>query len=250
YDRYGQTDNTHPYSRGHHGFRHFHDNFYFDESFFHFPFNNKGGRDFADSKYTLHFNQYVNEVVPDSFKRPYLIKITSDWCFSCIHIEPVWKETVQELETLGIGIGVVDVGYERRLANHLGAHQTPSILGVVNGKVAFFHYAVVKGHLMQFVEDLLPQRLVEKVTDKNNQEFLKSWHDLNKPHVLLFDQVPSVPLLYKLTAFAYKDYVQFGYVDQGLSETAELLRRFNINTYAPTMLVFKEDVEKPADIIQ
>uniref|UniRef100_A0A9J8CXK9 DnaJ homolog subfamily C member 16 n=2 Tax=Cyprinus carpio TaxID=7962 RepID=A0A9J8CXK9_CYPCA len=250
YDRYGQTDNTHPYGRGHHGFRHFHDNFYFDESFFHFPFNNKGGRDFADSKYTLHFNQYISEVVPDSFKRPYLIKITSDWCFSCIHIEPVWKETVQELETLGIGIGVVDVGYERRLANHLGAHQTPSFLGVVNGKVAFFHYAVVKGHLMQFVEDLLPQRLVEKVTDKNNQEFLKSWHELNKPHVLLFDQVPSVPLLYKLTAFAYKDYVQFGYVDQGLSETADLLRKFNINTYAPTMLVFKEDVEKPADIIQ
>uniref|UniRef100_A0A8C2E1F6 DnaJ homolog subfamily C member 16 n=1 Tax=Cyprinus carpio TaxID=7962 RepID=A0A8C2E1F6_CYPCA len=247
YDRYGQTDNTHPYGRGHHGFRH---NFYFDETFFHFPFNNKGGRDFANSKYTLHFSQYVNEVVPDSFKRPYLIKITSDWCFSCIHIEPVWKETVQELETLGIGIGVVDVGYERRLANNLGAHQTPSILGVVNGKVSFFHYAVVKGHLMQFIEDLLPQRLVEKVTDKNNQEFLKSWHKLNKPHVLLFDQVPSVPLLYKLTAFAYKDYVQFGYVDQGLSETADLLRKFNLNTYAPTMLVFKEDVEKPADIIQ
>lgn len=60
---------------------------------------------------------------------------------------------------------MVDVGYERRLANHLGAHQTPSILGVVNGKVAFFHYAVVKGHLMQFIEDLLPQRLVEKVSE-------------------------------------------------------------------------------------
>lgn len=69
--------------------------------------------------------------------------------------------------SLGIGIGVVDVGYERRLANHLGAHQTPSILGVVNGKVAFFHYAVVKGHLMQFVEDLLPQRLVEKVNEQH-----------------------------------------------------------------------------------
>ncbi|TRY71332.1 hypothetical protein DNTS_016572 [Danionella cerebrum] len=247
FDRYGQTDNVHPYS---HGFRHFHNNFYFDETFFHFAFNNKQGRDTADSKYMLHFNQYVNEVVPDSFKKPYLIKITSDWCLSCIHIEPVWKETVQELEVLGIGIGVVDVGNERHLANHLGAHQTPSILGVINGKVSFFHYAVVKGHLMQFVEDLLPQRLIEKVTDKNNQEFLKNWHEINKPRILLFDQVPSVPLLYKLSAFAYKDYVEFGYVDQGLSETVELLRKFNLNTYAPTMLVFKEDVEKPADIIQ
>uniref|UniRef100_A0A674CFD9 DnaJ homolog subfamily C member 16 n=1 Tax=Salmo trutta TaxID=8032 RepID=A0A674CFD9_SALTR len=248
YDRYGQTDDTQPYGHGHYG--HGHDQFYFDESFFHFPFSSKGSQEFADSKYALHFNQYVNDVVPDSFKRPYLIKITSDWCFSCIHIEPVWKEVVLELEALGVGIGVVDVGYERRLANHLGAHRTPSILGVINGKVTFFHYAVVKEHLRQFVEDLLPQRLVEKVTDRNDLQFLNSWHEQNKPHVLLFDQVPVVPLLYKLTAFAYKAYVQFGYVDQGLSDTANLLKQFNINTYAPTMLVFKESVDKPADIIQ
>ncbi|XP_067096539.1 dnaJ homolog subfamily C member 16 [Osmerus mordax] len=247
YDRYGQTDDTQPYGHGHYGNRP--DHFYFDENFFNFPFN-KGSRDFADSKYALHFNQYVNDVVPNSYQRPYLIKITSDWCFSCIHIEPVWKEVVQELETLGVGIGVVDVGYERRLANHLGAHRTPSILGLINGKVTFFHYAVAKEHLRQFVEDLLPQRLVEKVTDRNDLQFLNSWHELNKPHVLLFDQVPVVPLLYKLTAFAYKDYMQFGYVDQGLSETANLLKQFNINTYAPTILVFKESTDKPADIIQ
>ncbi|MCJ8741975.1 hypothetical protein PDJAM_G00076780 [Pangasius djambal] len=247
YDRHKQT-NSQPY--GPRGFRNFHDNFYFDESFFSFPFNSKGSRDATDSKYTLHYNQYVNEVVSDSFKRPYLIKITSDWCFSCVHMDPVWREAVQELEPLGVGIGVVDVGYERRLANHLGAHRTPSILGVINGKVTFFNYALAKEHLMQFVEDLLPQRLVEKVTDRNDRDFLKSWYDVNKPHVLLFDQVPAVPLLYKLTAFAYKDYVQFGYVDQGLSETANLLKQYNINTYAPTMLVFKENTDKPADIIQ
>nr|XP_057941281.1 dnaJ homolog subfamily C member 16-like isoform X1 [Doryrhamphus excisus]XP_057941282.1 dnaJ homolog subfamily C member 16-like isoform X1 [Doryrhamphus excisus] len=243
YDHYGRTDDTQPYSRYGH-------NFNFEESFFNFPFNNKNQREFSDGKYMLHFNQYVSDVVPDSFRRPYLIKITSDWCFSCIHIEPVWKEVVQEMEMLGVGIGVVDVGYERRLANHLGAHRTPSILGVINGKVTFFHYAVAKEHLRQFVEDLLPQRLVEWVSDKNDQQFLNNWHQLNKPHVLLFDQVSVVPLLYKLTAFAYKDYLQFGYVDQGLSETANLQRQFNINTYAPTMLVFKENTDKPADIIQ
>ncbi|XP_034028972.1 dnaJ homolog subfamily C member 16 [Thalassophryne amazonica] len=248
YDRYGQTDDTQPYGSGRYG--HPHNSFYFDETFFNFPFNSKNSRDFADSKYTLQFNQYVNDVVPESYKRPYLIKITSDWCFSCIHIEPVWKEVVQEMETLGVGIGVVDVGYERRLANHLGAHRTPSILGVINGKVTFFHYAVAKEHLRQFVEELLPQRLVERVTDKNGMQFLNSWQELNKPHVLLFDQLPVVPLIYKLAAFAYKDYLQFGYVDQGLSETASLQKLFNINTYAPTMLVFKENTDKPADIIQ
>lgn len=40
--------------------------------------------------------------------------------------------------------------------------------------------------------------LLFQVTDKNNVQFLNSWHELNKPHVLLFDQVPVVPLLYKV----------------------------------------------------
>ncbi|KAG7477675.1 hypothetical protein MATL_G00072190 [Megalops atlanticus] len=247
YDRHGWMDEGATREQPQHGFRHFHDSFYFDESFFHFP---RASRDFADSKYMLRYAEYVRDIIPDSFKRPYLIKITSDWCFTCVHIELAWREAVQELEALGVGIGVVDIGEERRLANQLGAHRTPSILGLINGKVTFFHYAVVKEHLRQFVEDLLPQRLVEKVTDRNYQDFLNSWYEENKPHVLLFDQVPAVPLLYRLAAFAYKDYVRFGYVDQGLTETADLQQQFNINTYAPTMLLFKENTEKPADIIQ
>ncbi|KAJ8260294.1 hypothetical protein GJAV_G00179320 [Gymnothorax javanicus] len=247
YDQYGQTDENRQHGHQHPGFRHFRDGFYFDESFFHFP---RASRDAADNKYMLHYTQYMSDIIPDSFKKPYLIKITSDWCFTCIHIEPVWKEAVQELEGLGVGIGVVDVGYERRLANQLGAHRTPSILGLINGKVTFFHYSISKEHLRQFVEDLLPQRLVEKVTDRNYLDFLNGWHEENKPHVLLFDQVPAVPLLYKLAAFSHKDYVRFGYVDQGLTETAKLLQQFNINTYAPTMLLFKENTDKPADVIQ
>ncbi|RXN35407.1 dnaJ -like protein [Labeo rohita] len=247
YDRFGQMDENQNFARAPQGFRHYHDSFYFDESFFHFP---RTSRDFTDSKHLLHYNQYMNEVLPDSFKRPYLIKITSEWCFTCIHIEPIWKDTVLELEPLGIGIGVVDIGYERQLANHLGAHRTPSILGLINGKVTFFHYAVVREHLRQFVESLLPQKLVEKVTDSSYLEYLNSWHEENKPRVLMFDVASNIPLLYKLTAFAYKDYVRFGYVDMGLTETSEVVQRFNINTYAPTMLLFKENTDKPADVIQ
>ncbi|XP_063072241.1 dnaJ homolog subfamily C member 16-like isoform X2 [Engraulis encrasicolus] len=251
FDRFGQMDEQQQHhhgngpAQGFHGFQH--GSFFFDDSFFHFS---RSGRDFADSKYMLHFAQYNNEVLPDSFKRPYLIKVTSEWCFTCIHIEPVWKEAVNELEALGVGIGVVDIGYERRLANQLGAHRTPSILGVINGRVAVFHSAVVREHLRTFIENLLPQRQVEKVTDSNYASFLSSWPEENKPAVLLFDQMPDVPLLFKLTAFAYKDYVRFGYVDQGLTDTAEVQSQFNINTYAPTMLLFKENTQKPADVIQ
>ncbi|CAH7442798.1 dnaJ homolog subfamily C member 16 [Phodopus roborovskii] len=251
YDHYGDAGENQGYQKHQreYRFRHFHENFYFDESFFHFPFNAER-RDSIDEKYLLHFSHYVNEVVPDSFKKPYLIKITSDWCFSCIHIEPVWKEVVQELEGLGVGIGVVHAGYERRLAHHLGAHSTPSILGIINGKISFFHNAVVHENLRQFVESLLPGNLVEKVTNKNYVRFLSGWQQENKPHALLFGQTPAVPLLYKLTAFAYKDYVSFGYVYMGLRGVEEMTRQYNINVYAPTMLIFKEHINKPADVIQ
>ncbi|KAM9298811.1 dnaJ homolog subfamily C member 16 [Gastrophryne carolinensis] len=253
YDRYGDLGDHHGYGQQHqqqhHHFRHFHDSFYFDESFFHFPFNSER-RDSADDKYLLQFSHYINEVVPDSFRKPYLIKITSDWCFSCIHIEPVWKEVVQELEGLGVGIGVVHAGYERRLAHHLGAHSTPSILGVINGKISFFHNAVLRENLRHFVESLLPANLVDKITDKNYVRFLSGWKQENKPHVLLCDQMPPVPLIYKLAAFAYKDYLTFGYVDLGKRESEQLSSQYNINMYAPTMLVFKENLHKPADVVQ
>lgn len=66
-----------------------------------------------------------------------------------------------------MGIGIVDLGYERRLANQLGAHRAPSIIGLVNGRVTFFHRAVVREHLREFIEDLLPHKLVEKVSNTN-----------------------------------------------------------------------------------
>lgn len=38
FDRYGQMDENQPFGQSqHHGFRSFHNSFYFDESFFHFP---------------------------------------------------------------------------------------------------------------------------------------------------------------------------------------------------------------------
>lgn len=70
----------------------------------------------------------------------------------------------------GVGIGIVDLGYERRLASHIGAHRAPFIIGLVKGRVTFFHQAVVREHLQ---EDLLPTKLVKKVIKHFNQNWLK-----------------------------------------------------------------------------
>lgn len=58
------------------------------------------------------------------------------------------------------------------------------------------------------------------------------------------------PLPFQLAAFAYRDYLSFGYVYVGLQGTEALSSQYNINVYTPTMMVFKEHIEKPADVIQ
>lgn len=251
YDAFGPGGENTDFPRHHeHRFRQHAGNFYFEESFMHFPFGSSDHQEPIDEKHLLHFSHYVNKVVPDSFKKPYLIKVISDWCFTCAHIEPVWKEVVEELEVLGVGIGVVHAGYERRLARHLGAQSTPSIIGVISGKISFFHNAVVPENLRQFVENLLPGNLVEKVTNKNYVQFLSGWQQDNKPHVLLFDKIPDIPLPFKLTAFAHKDWFLFGYVHVGTRGAEEMTRQFNVNVHAPTILVFREYTDKPANAIQ
>ncbi|XP_043531693.1 dnaJ homolog subfamily C member 16 isoform X1 [Chiloscyllium plagiosum] len=251
FDRYGNPDGQpgnlhHPQQH----FRSFHkyDSFFFDDSFFQFQFNS--ARDSFDDKYLLHFSQYVNEVVPDSYNKPYLIKVTSDWCFNCVQIEPIWKEMVQELEPLGLGIGVIDSGYERRLLNHIGVYQHPAIVGVINGRVTFFKTTVVRENLRRFVDNLLPNKLLEQVTNNNYVHFLSSWEQDNKPRALMFHQKSMVPLLYKLIAFQFKDYVKFGAVQTGIELTDEILTHYSISGYTSTIMIFKENVDKAADSIQ
>ena len=66
----------------------------------------------------------------------------------------------------------------------------------------------------------------------------------------LFGFKPSSETLHKLTAFAYKDYLSFGYVYVGLRGAEEMTRQYNVNVYTPTILIFKENIHRPADVIQ
>lgn len=58
-------------------------------------------KDSTPITHLLNHKKYMNEVVPNSFKKPYLIKVTSEFCFTCLHLESIWKDVVQELESLG-----------------------------------------------------------------------------------------------------------------------------------------------------
>lgn len=81
----------------------------------------------------------------------------------------------------------------------------------------------------------------------NNQKLIQKQRHFCLEHPFRLYSFHSTP---QLTAFAFRDYVRFGFVDQSGTSSTRLLLQFNINTYAPTMLLFKEDTVKPVDIIQ
>lgn len=56
-------------------------------------------------------------------------------------------------------------------------------------------YLICKNLFLSFIPMLL------QITDDNYVEFLAGWQIENKPNVLLFDQVPQVPLIYKVSHY-------------------------------------------------
>ena len=52
-----------------------------------------------------------------SSRQPYLILFYSDWCFTCLRIEPIWTRIVEELEPVGFGIATVHTEHEKE-ASH------------------------------------------------------------------------------------------------------------------------------------
>ncbi len=50
-----------------------------------------------------------------SSRQPYLILFYSDWCFTCLRIEPIWTRIVEELEPVGFGIATVHTEHEKEV---------------------------------------------------------------------------------------------------------------------------------------
>ena len=46
-------------------------------------------------------------------------------------------------------------------------------------------------------------------------------------------------------AFYHKEFIKFGFVNLWLNENENLTRKYNVNRYRETLLVFNEDTESP-----
>ncbi|XP_038076842.1 dnaJ homolog subfamily C member 16-like isoform X2 [Patiria miniata] len=217
---------------------------------FQFRYTNQGSSAGSDPR-RVTLEKFENGILPESHRKPFLLFVTGDWCFSCVRVEEMWNEALPELEKLGIGMGTVYGDYSRNLLRKLGVHQWPSIVGIIEGRVVIFDKNHVNTEkLKEFAHDLLPSYVILKVTDANQETFFSGWHDDNRPRSLLFSRRSAPSLLYHLLAFKYRRLHTFGFAQNQGEDTIELVWKFDVSAHEPTLLIFKEDDEEYVDKIQ
>ena len=69
---------------------------------------------------------------------PYLIMFYSDWCFSCLNVELIWRQVIEDLEPLGFGVATVDAENEALLARKIGIHSLPCLILLMDGKASVY----------------------------------------------------------------------------------------------------------------
>ncbi|KAJ7393494.1 sub C, member 16 [Desmophyllum pertusum] len=238
FDMYGPTG--HPSSRG--------KPFYDPHSGFSFFFNGMPFQNTWSKPGQINYRAYYKAVLPESYEKPYLIEIISDWCFACAQIEETWEEASNSMKKVGVGIGIINANRSPRLVDALGAGRVPTIIGVINGRVIFFSDSVTVQGLKDFVIALFPNGLIEKVTVKNVDSFLTTGVS-NKPSVILFSPKPLPSLLYHLVAFSNYKQQSFGFVSLTDSSGEPVRKRFRVDSKEPTVLIFKDDVAVPEVVV-
>lgn len=197
-------------------------------------------------KLSITTRAYENMLTPKSSRTPYLILFYSDWCFACLHVEPVWRRVIEELEPIGVGIATVHAENEPMLARRVGVHSLPCLIFLIDGKTSVYKeslFSVQK--VVEFVRNKLPYRLVPTIEGEEGMtNFLSGWAD-NKVRALVFQKNGPVRLRYLLIAFSYRDRVTFGFVQMNTPKGEEIRDKLQVPSDMDSLLLFNENTERP-----
>ncbi|XP_031554405.1 dnaJ homolog subfamily C member 16-like isoform X2 [Actinia tenebrosa] len=191
---------------------------------------------------------YQSHILPNSYQKPYVIEIISNWCLPCMQIEDTWDRASNDLKNLGVGSGVININRNPRLVDHLGVDHVPQIIGVINGQVYFFKKRISVRELKEFVVELFPLDLIQRVTTKNLDSFLNV--DDNRPKVLLFSPKAVPSLLYHVVGFANQKRLSFGFVSTSNTDGEKLRRKFKALPNEPSVMIFKEEKSVPEVVVE
>ena len=264
YDNHGITEDTPnfrksnediyaSYGRFDHDFHDTFHEFFGSSGGFRFGFNNGRGSSDQNERRIFHKQSitskaYYSTVLKNSKKQPNLILFYSDWCFTCLRIEPIWTKLSEELEPVGFGISTVHSEHEKELARKISVRELPHLVLLLDGRT--FHYKETQFSAIKAIEWIrrkLPYKMIQAVDDSNIDSFLSGWMD-NKVRVLIFGKLDIIRLRYLTTAYRFRERVLFGFVQLNDRNARKVLQQFRIspnNKEVDTILLFNEDHSSP-----
>ena len=128
----------------------------------------------------------------------------SDWCYTCVRIEPIWAQLTKDLEPVGFGVATVHTEHEKELTRKIGAKELPHVVLLIEERVIHYKNSQISNSkILEFVRRKFPYQLVETLHDRNYEEFLDGWSD-NRVRVLVFGHTDAVKLRYMTTAFKFR----------------------------------------------
>nr|CAG4649242.1 EOG090X049L [Scapholeberis mucronata]SVE93548.1 EOG090X049L [Scapholeberis mucronata] len=191
---------------------------------------------------------YENNILPLSSRQPYLVFVYSDWCQLCLRLLPIWQQLFEDLMPIGINLVTVHYDQEAELAYKLGAKrgELPHISFVIDSRISVFNSEdLTNAKIIEFIRNRFPRYLISSVDADNSEQFLNGWKD-NKVRVVFVGKLQRVRLRYLTTAFKFKSYAKFGYIELNHVNTRTLTEELGVSSKLDSLLVFHEDPRRPA----
>uniref|UniRef100_A0A0N5C681 J domain-containing protein n=1 Tax=Strongyloides papillosus TaxID=174720 RepID=A0A0N5C681_STREA len=167
------------------------------------------------SKHRISYRYYSNNILPKTYKKPYLIFAYSSYCYICFKKATIFKSVVEDIEPLGYGIATVNDVFDGDLLDNLRVPSLPSILVVVEGRIIHFRpeSSIIDAKMIRhFALTAIPTHFIVKIYDYSAlRRFLDQWETSNKISVLILSQKENPRMRHLLNAMQFSSFARFGY---------------------------------------
>uniref|UniRef100_A0A182PTY3 DnaJ homolog subfamily C member 16 n=1 Tax=Anopheles epiroticus TaxID=199890 RepID=A0A182PTY3_9DIPT len=188
---------------------------------------------------------YETNILPKSRQTPQILMFYADWCFSCMKAANSFKKLIDTLEPYGIMFATVNAGHEEQLVRKVGAHSLPCVTMVLDGHNYVYKDSVFNiQHVVDFMRQKLPYKLLMPVTDNTLDNFLSGWSD-NRVRVLILEPRTQPRLRYLIIAFHYRERIAFGFTQLDSKDTMNIQAKFKARPDLDTLLIFNEFPHQP-----
>uniref|UniRef100_A0A182W631 DnaJ homolog subfamily C member 16 n=1 Tax=Anopheles minimus TaxID=112268 RepID=A0A182W631_9DIPT len=188
---------------------------------------------------------YETNILPKSRLTPQILMFYADWCFACMKAANSFKKLIDTLEPYGVVFATVNAGHEEQLVRKVGVHSLPCVIMVLDGHNYVYKDSVFNAqHVVDFIRQKLPYKLLTPITDNTLDAFLGGWAD-NRVRALILEPRAQPRLRYLIIAYYFRERVAFGFVQLNAKDTANIQAKFKAHSNLDTLLIFNEYPPQP-----